>query len=268
MSSHTNQQRQEIFTSFKTQFGKDLRSELMSEISGRLQDLVLALLETPVNYDARELKAAIKGAGTDDGALIEILCSRSNERIRDIKQAYKTLFKSDLEEDIKSVTSGHFKRLLVSQLAAGRDESGSVDPDTAAQDAKKLFEAGANKLGIDESTFNRILSLGYAHLKAVFEAYQQNHGKDIEAVIQAETSGYLQDGYLAIVRIAKNPPAYFAQRLHKSMKGAGTKDSTLIRVVVSRSERLFGKTLGSFINGDTSGDYNYKKLLLALCAED
>ncbi|XP_052777924.1 annexin A6-like [Mya arenaria] len=278
MSSHTNQQRQEIFTSFKTQFGKDLRSELKSEISGRFEDLVLALLETPVNYDARELKAAIKGAGTDEGALIEILCSRSNAQILAIKQAYKTLFKSDLEKDIMSDTSGHFKRLLVSQLAAGRDESGSVDPDTAAQDAKELFEAGANKLGTDESTFNRILSLrGYAQLKAVFEAYQQNHGKDIEAVIQAETSGYLEDGYLAIVRIAKNPPAYFAQRLHKSMKGAGTKDSTLIRVVASRSEvdmiqikqefqRLFGKTLGSFIKGDTSGDY--KKLLLALCAED
>ena len=38
------------------------------------------------------------------------------------------------------------------------------------------------------------------------------------------------------VQIARNTPLYFAQRLYKCMKGAGTDDRTLIRVVVSRSE--------------------------------
>ena len=35
---------------------------------------------------------------------------------------------------------------------------------------------------------------------------------------------------------ARNRPEYFADKLYKSMKGAGTNDSTLIRIVVSRSE--------------------------------
>ena len=38
------------------------------------------------------------------------------------------------------------------------------------------------------------------------------------------------------VRVARNIPAYFAERLYKSMKGAGTNDQALIRAVVTRSE--------------------------------
>ena len=35
---------------------------------------------------------------------------------------------------------------------------------------------------------------------------------------------------------ARNPAEYFADRLWKSMKGAGTNDALLIRIIVSRSE--------------------------------
>ena len=61
-----------------------------------------------------------------------------------------------------------------------------------------------------------------------------------------------------LVRCVRNTPAYFATKLYKSMKGLGTDDSTLIRVVVTRCEvdmivikqefeRQYRKTLASFI---------------------
>lgn len=41
---------------------------------------------------------------------------------------------------------------------------------------------------------------------------------------------------LFLVRCAKNPQLYFARRLNAAMKGLGTDEDTLIRIIVGRSE--------------------------------
>lgn len=37
-----------------------------------------------------------------------------------------------------------------------------------------------------------------------------------------------------LVKCARDKTAYFAERLHKAMRGLGTNDSTLIRIIVAR----------------------------------
>ena len=49
------------------------------------------------------------------------------------------------------------------------------------------------------------------------------------------------------VQCARNAPEYFADRLWRSMKGAGTNDSLLIRLVVSRSEVSHGYFSDHFV---------------------
>uniref|UniRef100_A0A671TFZ1 Annexin n=1 Tax=Sinocyclocheilus anshuiensis TaxID=1608454 RepID=A0A671TFZ1_9TELE len=275
LGSRSNKQRVPLLVSYKTAYGKDLIKDLKSELSGNFEKLVLAMLKTPAQFDAYELKEAIKGAGTDEACLIEILASRSNAEIREINQVFKAENKKSLEDSISGDTSGHFRRLLVSLAQGNRDESENVDISVAKQDAQGLYQAGENKLGTDESKFNAILcARSKAHLRAVFHEYQHMCGRDIEKSIEREMSGDLESGMLAVVKCIKNTPAYFAERLCKAMKGAGTKDRTLIRIMVTRSEvdmldirqeymKNYGKSLYTAISGDTSGDY--KKLLLKLC---
>ncbi|XP_007545214.2 annexin A1-like, partial [Poecilia formosa] len=109
----SNDQRQHIKEAYQQAYGKPLETELKKALKGDLEEVVLALLKTPAQYDAQQLKLAMKGLGTDEDTLIEILASRTNRQVLDIKKAYKEDYKKDLEEDIRSDTSGDFRAALL-----------------------------------------------------------------------------------------------------------------------------------------------------------
>ncbi|KAI3353327.1 hypothetical protein L3Q82_019865, partial [Scortum barcoo] len=266
LTARSNAQRQEIKTAYKTLFGKDLIHDLKGELTGKFETLIVALLTPPIAYDVTSLRNAIKGAGTDEKVLVEILASRTPQQVKDIVAAYRQEYDEDLEKDICGDTSGHFKRLLVILLQANRQKG--VDEGSIESDAQALFKAGEQKFGTDEQSFVTILGNRSAeHLRKVFSAYMKMTGYEIEESIKRETSGSLRDLLLAVVKCARSVPAYFAETLYHSMKGAGTDDNTLIRVMVSRSEvdmldirtefrRMFAGSLFSMIKVHTRTHMN------------
>lgn len=274
IAHRSNLQRQEIASQFKTLYGKDLIKDLKSELSGNLEKLILALMTPLPQFYAKELHDAMSGLGTDEAVLIEVLCTMSNHEISIIKQAYEAMYGRTLEDDLISDTSGNFKRLMVSLCCANRDESFNVDKTAAREDAKQLLQAGELRFGTDESTFNAILvQRNMAQLRQIFEEYNNITGHDIENAIENEFSGDIKKGLLAIVKCVKNRAGFFAEQLYKSMKGLGTDDSRLIRLVVTRCEvdmgeikndfaQRYKESLEDFISGDCSG--HYKKCLLAV----
>lgn len=276
--SRSNAQRQHISVAFKTLFGRDLVDDLKSELTGKLEKVIVALMTPASLYDAYELRHALKGAGTEEHVLTEILASRTTAEINHIKKVYKEEYGCELEDSITGDTSGYFERMLVVLVQANRDPDYKVNEAQIEQDAQDLFKAGELKWGTDEEKFITILGTrSIPHLRKVFDKYMTISGYQVEESIGRETSGNLQKLLLAIVKSVRSVPGYLAETLHHSMKGAGTDDCTLIRVMVSRSEidmldirkeyrKNYGKSLLQSIKGDTSGDY--RNTLLLICGGD
>jgi len=270
-------QRLAIAKLYKTMYGKDLHDQLKSELSGHFEDLCIALVTPPDVYDADQLRKAMKGMGTDEATLTQIICTRPSKELAQIKETFSKKHKRNLEKDVVSETSGFYKRCLVSLLQCNRSESEEIDQDKLEQDVNDLYEAGAGKWGTDESQFNLIMcARSFPYLRALFDRYEQRTGKTILQVIKSEMSGNVEDAMLTIAHCAVEKPHYYARLLNKTMKGLGTKDDQLCRCIINRCEidmvqikevfeEEYGKTLASFIDGDTSGDY--KRLLLTLIGE-
>ncbi|KAF4529524.1 hypothetical protein B566_EDAN015182, partial [Ephemera danica] len=217
LAQRTNQQRVEIAAQFKAQFGKDLMKDLKSELGGKFEQLVVAMMTPIPEFLAIELHDAMAGMGTNEATLIEILCTMNNAWIQAINAQYMRLYHRALESEIKGDTSGAFQRLLVSMCQARRDEN--------------------PMLGTDESTFNMILtSRSKPQLCQVFLEYEKLTGKSMESAIKGEFSGSIEDGLLAVVKCMRNCPDYYAERLFKCMSGAGTNDRALIRIIAVRAE--------------------------------
>ncbi|PIK38714.1 putative annexin A7 [Apostichopus japonicus] len=222
---------------------KDLIADLKKELGGKLEMAVLGIMEPFPVYDAQCLKKAMKGVGTDESTLLEILCARNNAQIKAIKMAYKAAGLGDLEEDLQNEASGATKCLLTGLVQAGRNAEGEVDEEKAVTDATALFEIA---------------------------------DKSLEDSIRSEMSGSLQEAYLNIMSYAMNPVVYFANVINSALKGAGTNEVRLTRTLISRSEidlgnikdcyeETYGETLADAIRGDLRGDF--ERILLELIRE-
>lgn len=265
--ARSNAQRQLIAKEYKKVTGKELKAALRGDLAGNFERIMVALVTPPAVFDAKQLRRSMRGTGTDEKALTEILASRTNKQMKEVAEAYSTAYEKRLEDDISADTSGDIRKALLALANGKRDENQKADQEVAKKDAQILYEAGEKRWGTDEDKFIEVLcSSSFPQLKLTFDEYKNISGKNIEDSIQSETSGHFEDLLLDIVKCATNTPAFFAERLHKAMKGVGTDEFTLNRILASRSEidlldiraeykKMYGRTLYSAIKSDTSGYY-------------
>uniref|UniRef100_A0A672NYR5 Annexin n=1 Tax=Sinocyclocheilus grahami TaxID=75366 RepID=A0A672NYR5_SINGR len=270
-------QRSEIAFEYEKRAKKDLVGALKGALSGSLEHLILGLMKSTAQYDASELKSSMKGLGTDEESLNEMVCSRNNEELKEIKKVYREMFKKELEKDVSGDTSGDFAKLLLA-LAKRDEPSNVVDYEKIDNDARALYEAGVRRKGTDVTTWISIFSeRSVPHLQKVFERYKRYSPYDIKESIRKEVKGDLEKSFLTLVECLENKHLYFASRLGDAMKSKSVKEKVITRIIVSRCEvdlmkiraefkKTFGKSLYQTILEHTKGDY--QRALLNLCGGD
>ena len=106
--THSPEQLQAISAAYAKAYKHDLARAVEKETSGDFERALLACLD-PYGYLARRAHSAVKGLGTDDKMLIQVLAHRSRAELDAISEAYASEFGTTLRDAVESETSGKYR---------------------------------------------------------------------------------------------------------------------------------------------------------------
>ncbi|KAL2771823.1 annexin A9 [Daubentonia madagascariensis] len=276
LTNRSREQRQLISRAFQERTQQDLLKSLQAALSGNLEKIVVGLLQPMAQFDAQELRTALKASGSAEDVAMEILATRAPPRLQECLTVYKH-FQVEAEEDIKSETSGILQDLLLALAKGGRESySGIIDYNLAEQDVQALQQAEGPST---EETWVLIFTRrNPEHLIRVFDQYQQYTGQELEEAVRNRFHGDTQVALLSLASVIRNTPLYFADKLHQALQDTEPNCQVLMRILISRCEtdllsirtefkKKFGKSLYSSLQDAVKGEC--QSALLALCrAED
>lgn len=256
---------------------RSLESDIKSETSSYFQLALTSVLLGPLQHDVWSIHNALKGAGTKESLLDDVLIGRSNADMHAIKQAYQQTYHRSLESDVRSDLSAKTERMYAMIIAATRQEdSAPVIPQSVDADVAELHRATEGKVGAEQLTVCAILTnRSDGHIRAIAHAYHHKYRAQLEDVIRKDFSGHMEDALVRMIQCGTDRAMKDAVALEACMKGPGTKDEMLVsRVVRIHWDRgHMGQVRGAYqarykrdlvgrIKGETSGDY--ERVLVAM----
>ncbi|XP_038648058.1 annexin A10-like isoform X4 [Scyliorhinus canicula] len=224
LTQRSNAQRLIIAQIYNDSYGQDLVTDLKEKLSNHFQEVIVGLMYPLAFFDAYQLRNAMKGIGTDENCLIEILASRTNDEINAINEVYLMQFDVPIQFDVESETSGHFRDALVILTQGAREEGYEYeDQEMATQDAtffnnsnsyltkilnkqspsavKEIFRNYLLQLdlGFHNKTIIRILiSRSELDLMNIKRNYKERYGNSLNQDIRQNASGHYEAALLAI----------------------------------------------------------------------
>jgi len=184
-------------------------------------------------HDADALNKAIKGIGTDDKVLVDIISTRPRHHLLRVKEIYHQKFKHTLEQDIKGDTSGHYEDILLALITERN------------QYLATLLHRAVAGLGTSEHVITEILCThSNARLQKVAHAYTELFKKNLVTDILQDLSGDVKNLYTEVLKFnrpedpnvnhekAKEDAAF----LFKAGEGKlGTDENAFIKIITTRS---------------------------------
>merc|ERR1712212_298587 len=114
-------QRREVAFEYEKMAKKDLISALKGVLSGSLEAVMLGLMKSTSQYDASELKAAMKSKGAKEKVVTRIMVSRCEVDLMKIRTEFKKQqHGKTLYQTLSEHTKGDYQKALLS-LCGGDD---------------------------------------------------------------------------------------------------------------------------------------------------
>lgn len=139
--------------------------------------------------DAKVLRKAMKGFGTDEDAIIDVVANRSSLQLVKVLQKYKSAFGRDLIKDLKKELGGKLEKVVIPRFYPQQQLTAYLCRDAMS---------GA---GTDE--FQLILALctkNNEEIEATKAAYKALYDRDLEEDIKKECSGDFENLLVSVVQ--------------------------------------------------------------------
>jgi hypothetical protein len=267
LSTTSNLDRQIIRFFYKKKYPNPIQKDIKTQLFGDLKNLVLDMFDLPFEYDARELHRSLTSFNADDDAIIEILVTRPRSHLILVQKIYKKFYNSTVKNDIMNLNNKEFAEFLIAILASERPNQQNITTEDAYNIVKEMVKNGIKNYGKNVNLFKQIfLKTSRQDLILISRAFNEYYKKNLYDTIENEVSGKNKKIIKTILFGIITPAQFFAKKCYKAMKGAGTDEDTLFRVLISRAEidmddireyyfRDWNTDLKNDIEGDTSGAY-------------
>ncbi|XP_072347879.1 annexin A4-like [Scyliorhinus torazame] len=228
-------------------------------------------------HDAECLRNAMKGLGTNEDEIIEVLTSRTNFQRQQIIESFKSSYDQSLIEELKSELGGDFQSVIEGlMLTPGKF------------DAQELSNA-MDGLGTDEHVLIEILATRTnKQIWSLADAYQSENASSLKESLKSENCGDFEEFLVSLLK-AKRDEGYrvdesLANQDAKGLFAAGedkwgTDETTFIKVFCRRNfahlRRVFeeyyqitNKDIEDTIKDEMSGTFQMGMLALVQYAKN
>ena len=248
-----------------------LFDDLKSKLSGDYGYIISLMFLSPLEFCVKMLKKAVS---KDESCVFEMLTSKSIDELKLIEEAYYNETKKNLQDDISKNFSGVLKKNVLNLFTTQRVYNQSPKKNECENNADTLIQVGESNWVGDENIFKEIfLKRSPEELILTARFYKKKTKNNLLDVVDKKVSGKNKTLLREVLYNNILPHELFAEKINKSIKGLGTDEELLSRVLVSRSELdmpairamyafKYKNTLKEDIIGDTS-DY-YQKICVFL----
>ncbi|XP_050351347.1 annexin B10 isoform X4 [Nymphalis io] len=227
--------------------------------------------------DAATLRGAMKGLGTDEQTIIDILTTRSNIQRQAIAQAFTHEYGRDIIEDLKSELGGHFEDVIIALM---------LPP---AEYLCRELNNCMDGLGTDEQVLVEILcTRTKPEIAEIVDTYEKLYNRPLAEHMCSETSGDFRRLLTLIVTGARDEEAAVdaaraaeaAQQLYDAGEAKWGTDEEIfnkilahesfaqLRLIFEEYKNISGRTIEQAIKAEIDGELKEALSAIVECVEN